>query len=402
MFYYNDDRYRYVMEYPDVIPALEVVFKGFGKERIDAKRALAIAMFTAMRREGIYVIPYEALVAVGIEPKTFYKMNEKYPLFTCVNDYYSYKDGVAKEWIPTEEYSKVMHTLLDQESIRSRFLMASFGMKVVHPKSNKYISTDEPMYDYRHTLNLDTDRIRAKMKQSSGEEYNQYSMIFLHCTMQEGEAYQYYQRKNCGRLFGMNKVNIQNIKGEIRDDIFHGYYRIDAANAHWSLLATETEDEAINEYAREPDFYREMIANDLGRTKKEIKKALIMLLYGASKKAIGKDLGENAADSFLNHPFVQLLKKGMVEASKEMIKKYGTVEGKYLQHQVLAHHLMRLESQMLDIAITVADDIQGLYFDGLVSKNPVDTLYLEALIYHTMGVRIRWTQERIGYDEIPA
>lgn len=398
MFYYDDNRYQYIMEYPDIIPALEAVFEGFEKERKDAKRALGISMFLAMRREGVYVIPYEALVAVGIDPRTFYKMNDKYPLFSCTKEEYSFMEGKAREWKPTREYNLVMRHMLDQESIHSRFLMATFGMKVIHPVSEKYVNVNTPRYDYKHPVSLDMDKIRARMDEVSGEEYSQYSMLYTYFKMQES-PHQYYQRKNCGRLFGMNKVNIQNVKGEIRDDIFHGYYRIDAANAHWSLLSTETEDEAINEYAREPDFYREMIANDLGRTKKEVKKALIMMLYGASVKVIGKDIGMDTADSFLNHPFVRLLRKGMIEASKEMIRKYGTVEGKYMQHQVLAHHLMNLESQMLDIAIEVAEDVQGLYFDGLISSKPVDTHLLEARIYHEMGVRIRWTQERIGYED---
>ena len=398
MFYYDDNRYQYIMEYPDVIPSLELVFKGFKKERKDAKRALAISMFLAMRREGIYVIPYEALVAVGINPRTFYKMNNKYPLFECVNDQYSFMDKKAREWMPTKEYYLVMKHMLDRESIKSRFLMAKFDEKVLHVENSKYLNLSEKKYDFKHPLVLDTDRIRARMEEVEGDEWNQYSMIYTYCIMQEN-PHQYYQRVECGRLFGMNKVNIQNIKGKIRDDIFYGYYRIDAVNAHYTLLSSETNDEAIHEYVNDPDFYREMVADEIGRTPKEVKKCLIMILYGASKKVISKDIGEEAADDFLSHPFVKRIKKGMRDAAKNMIKKYGHVEGKHLQNEILAHHLMKLESKMLDIAIAiVGEDVQGLYFDGLISKKEVDIHLLEGMIYREMGIRVRWTQEVIGEE----
>lgn len=195
----------------------------------------------------------------------------------------------------------------------------------------------------------------------------------------------------------MSGTNIQNIRGEIRDEVLSGYWRYDSANCHYVILASFTDHQAINQYAEDPQYYRSLIAKDIGRSTKEVKLVLIMLLYGACKAELSNKIGEDAAAKLVKHPFVKLLRAGIRQATMDSIKKWGTPKPEMLANEVLSHHLMTIESKMLEAAIEGSGTICGLYFDGFVSTERLNPALLTMSVYEKTGIHFVFTEEQIGY-----
>ena len=330
---------------------------------------------------------------------TFRKMLDKYPVFVCANEDYCSYGGVAKLYVATEHYAE----LLD--------LCHQMGVEVETKElvggRLKPISKKKFRSDLTHDCTIDLNRLKSLidlLKDSDSiDELSACQMLLLSAS-KNGKLTQRYKRAKCGRLFCMSKANIQNIHGFIREEVFYGYFRTDAVNCHYTLATKYTEHHAIHEYANETARVRKLISDQVGCTKTQVKKGLIALMYGAStrprdsKDALVKIMGVDFARKFVSNFKVQKILEGINQLTTDLIEKRGRV-GDMPDYKVRHHWLTKDESVMLDCAISLCDDIQGLYFDGIVSESPIDTTMLSALVFQKLGVQIQFKVDRVGHSD---
>lgn len=392
------------VEYINYHRPLKELFPEFGKENISARNTFVYGLNMAMPMRDMnsdkwWVILSQRFVEFSGTYTTFRKMLDKYPVFVCVDEEYSSIHGIAKLYVATEKLSELLDICNKMEiKIETRELQNG-RLVPIPPKRFKA--------DLRHDCVINLDRLKLltqKIRESGDpEQLAQCNMLML-ATSNKGKLTQRYKRAECGRLFCMSKANIQNVHGFIREEVFYGYWRTDAVNCHFTIAAKYTKHQAIQEYATEPARVRKMISDQVGCTKGQAKKGLIALLYGASgkphdsKSALAKIMGLEFARKFVNNFKVQKIAEGINQLTNDLIKQRGRV-GDLPDYKVRHHWLTQDESVMLDCAIDLCGDIQGLYFDGIVSESPIDTDMLAAMVYDRLGVHVDFKVDRVGYSD---
>lgn len=385
-----------IIEYYDYREYILSIYPEISRERRDTLKTFnkGLNLLVERHKEDEYtqrglILPKNVMRGNGCRPETFHRMNNTYPMIECVNSHYSYKWGVAKIYGPTDNYIKMLS------------LAAEYGVKKLYAIDGKDVKNISYSVDYTHTCNISTDRLGwlSEYYDRLGDDLKQRQCLKMSAATDNGVLTQHYIRKDCMRLFAMG-TSLQNASSEIRDTLLEGCYRYDASNCHFAICARYSRDEFIQEYARHPDLVRETIADAVGISPKEVKLALIKILYGAdtgymhNKKALANDLGKERAERFLRDEQVRGIMKGIDDVARRIMNKFGKIPGKKV-HETLAHHLMTIESQMLDACIELCPDVKGLYFDGFVSGVKMNVFEMQVAVFKKTDVVINFTEEVI-------
>lgn len=397
----------------DLREALNVIFPEFHKERFEVKFNFVVGLNLARLRsnqdvnyrgyEKYWILSESTFREFKVRRATFKKMNEKYPMFLCVDESYSYELGVAQKWIPTPQYIQV-YKLAAEMNADKKHMWLDGGRR----RCSRII--ERPLADYENTCVINYKRLESTFTDMYNDMDNLDPSVVAACVnllaefSPDGKSTQLYRRINEGRLFNMNRGNIQSVHGFIRDDIFHGAWRYDAENAHYTLATRYTNHDAIHWYANDAASVRSVIAEDLGLSQKEVKAGLLMLLYGVGTSTSNADspmvkkIGVERARAFFAHKDVQWMMKGIKRLGIDLKHHHEAIPEKTTGQQI-AYWLNKLEGEMLDIAVGMCPDVQGLYFDGLISRSRMDVDALNAQTILKLGVPIKWKEDRVGYTE---
>jgi hypothetical protein len=221
-----------------------------------------------------------------------------------------------------------------------------------------------------------------------------------------------YQESISGRLYA-KEVNLQNTHRQVRLAALHGLWDYDIENCHYSILQQMAERagfecKAITFYLQNKSQIRSQLAQTVGATELQIKKALLAMVYGASMStkpdaAIPETLGAiDIAITFYDQIFIRNLAREIKSATKVILastkRQRGsianlqnlkmTVKGKK-SRQLLAHLLQGVEAVALEAAHDVyPGEIVLLQHDGFTATSPnlsiekIETAIFKATGYH--------------------
>jgi hypothetical protein len=125
---------------------------------------------------------------------------------------------------------------------------------------------------------------------------------------------QYYQESSAGRLYGIG-LNLQSVHSEVKHACLKGCVEYDIENCHFVILKKLANDHnikvaAIDYYIGNKAEVRKIIASKLELSEKQVKTALISILYGARLQVsrfsgITTEFGRSNAEQFFNMDFVK-------------------------------------------------------------------------------------------------
>jgi len=323
----------------------------------------------------------------------------------------------------------------------------SIVAKKYNEETFSHVNTETTKIDYFHEPNIDTEYVLSKVEDISAEDINnlsEYQMLeYVRMTMKakindSGSKRQLYTRHGSGRLIGVQiphqNVNFQVLPKWEREIFFTGKFEYDMSNAVITLftnifekLGGKRELKTIKDYMLDKNKYRNYLVK-LGFSEKLAKQYFITILYG-------KDLSNNIQESYKNTDWMQevneelfykalenenvenllkeldYLKDFLVNHYKEVSSKDGL---KYIirnanncyksftkfemeknKGKVLAHIFFGMESLIMDF-IKNNFETNLLIYDGFISEEDIDTKYLELLIEHELGYKIKFTKRKIG------
>ena len=238
-------------------------------------------------------------------------------------------------------------------------------------------------------------------------------------TLGFGHIPQVYTEAPSGRLYGITDLSLQNSTREARDVALHGAFDYDFENCHYCLLAHEAtsagiEAPTIRDYIRRTQEYRAWIAREVGITPKQVKKCLLMLIYGAKRNpspfcAIAEEIGALEAEKlFKCEPFRGLQEEvarigawmqetarrhpktdRIINCRKKACPKKGT-------SKELSHLLQGTESALLHAIIEFhGPNFLVVQHDGFVIPNYIPPEEFEACVMEATGLRMRLVHKRI-------
>jgi hypothetical protein len=238
-------------------------------------------------------------------------------------------------------------------------------------------------------------------------------------TAAPGKVLHRYTQTNSGRLYAHN-VNLQNAYRPVRQAALHGLYDYDIENCHYSILDQLAERhghqcDAIRDYLANRDKVRKTLAAEFEVQPKQVKQALLALIYGASfsedaDKALPKILGSVAtAQAFYVHPMFKALgddieaaRSAILEGPKKVKLFRGNItnlRGLTMQpnrqnghRQLLAHLLQGVESMALEACHDLyGEQIVLLQHDGFTATtSQLSVSGLEdAIAKNTQGYRLK-------------
>lgn len=223
----------------------------------------------------------------------------------------------------------------------------------------------------------------------------------------------YYRETSTGRLQAQG-VHLQNIPKVIRLEAVRGldYWQYDFENCHYSVLEQLSKNElpTVRYYNTHKNEFRSTIADDLGVSIKQVKTALISVIYGASDKKgyTISDIFGDETESFLNHAKIQGLFDDIKTARKQIINDMPVSRARIMNAMgkgisvdedpktILAHILQGIEANMLQSAIE--NDLQSvklLLFDGWYSDKELNVLELENKVLSDTGFKVKIEAEKL-------
>lgn len=144
----------------------------------------------------------------------------------------------------------------------------------------------------------------------------------------------YYQKQRSGRLYGEGVLNLQRCMREVRRAALRGCFDVDLNNAHWSLLSSMCRRIAfptpcIDAYILDRRGTRVRIARETGLNQNQVKKVLILLIYGSRlvaspfrEDALQKQLGDENARRVIADETVRELFSELTGATAAVTKNY--------------------------------------------------------------------------------
>ena len=227
-----------------------------------------------------------------------------------------------------------------------------------------------------------------------------------------------------GRVYGTG-LHLQNACKETRTAALKGLYQLDISNAHYSILAqasaaNNTPLQNIEFYIRNKQMVRATIAEDCMMELKDVKQALIALIYGASlsTKYLRTDKGvkqtaifricgsDEAYDALIQHHFFKGIAEDVKKGGSVMIDNakaktgnmYNALNKPISSSETLAkqtaHLLQGIEAQALDAVLTAAEVAVALH-DGYVFYTKVSASFLENEIKKATGYNLTLEEETI-------
>ena len=210
-----------------------------------------------------------------------------------------------------------------------------------------------------------------------------------------------YAESPSGRLFA-NGTNLQNAYRPVRQAALHGMFDYDIENCHFAILSQMAQThgyqaQAVKFYLDNKTPVRRGLAEKYGVSLKQVKLALIALVYGATfserpKDALPRILGGilKAREFYADSMFLALQED--VKAARSAILKGHPVNRQKLKNlrglvmdmrenaprQQLAHLLQGVESVALESAHDLyADQVVLLQHDGFTATDLLDTKAIE-------------------------
>jgi hypothetical protein len=233
-------------------------------------------------------------------------------------------------------------------------------------------------------------------------------------TVVPGRVIHRYSQTESGRLYASN-VNLQNAYRPVRQAALHGMYDYDIENCHYSILDQMAQKagyqcRAVKHYLANKSQVRDTLAQEFGVKPKQIKQALLALVYGASfsdkpRDALPKILGSvEVAKAFYEHPTFKALGLDIKAARKAILDNQTIYRGGNIKNlrglsmskkghadrQLLAHLLQGVESVALEAAHDLySHHIVLLQHDGFTATtNQLDTKAIESAIFERTGYRL--------------
>lgn len=245
-----------------------------------------------------------------------------------------------------------------------------------------------------------------------------------HNTVSPGCVIHRYEQSASGRMYA-NDANLQTSQRQVRYAALHGLWDYDIENCHFSILQQMArkagyECDTITYYLDNKPKVRRELADAFGVTANQVKKVLLMLVYGASLSedpdaAIPEELGSvDIANAVYAHPFFNALAKDIAAARAVILKKtkvfrggINNMAGKIMkvkrkkERHLLAHLLQGVESVALNAAHDLyASKIVLLQHDGFTATTPdLDIEAIEKAIYDKTKYHLKVAlDDRIEFD----
>jgi hypothetical protein len=232
-----------------------------------------------------------------------------------------------------------------------------------------------------------------------------------------------YAEGRTGRLYAKG-VSLQTAPRTIRHAALQGLYDYDIENCHYSIFAQLSarygrECPAINYYLAHKKEVREQLAHEVGISVKQVKMALLALMFGARAtvrhgNAITDALGVNKARELFDNKTFRHIQADLFEGRRLILDKWPKTRNSIkndmgkstrFKHKggkrekpenLLAHIIQGVEAKALMTAIDLyPDDIVLLMHDGFVSKNKLDIPLIERAVYKATGYRLDFTGQVI-------
>lgn len=236
-----------------------------------------------------------------------------------------------------------------------------------------------------------------------------------------GHVLHRYFEIESGRVYAEGVGNLQNCYRVLREAAMAGLYDIDIENCHYSILAQMAaahgyQCTTINDYLDNRRPFRKSLAAEFGISIRQVKDALIALIYGAkfslrAKDALPKIFNKDPAlaDKVYEHPKFLALRndiagaRAAVLAAQEVTRRtIKNCRGLTMrlddsnERQQLAHLLQGVEATALEAAYRLyPNEIVLLQHDGFTATRPLDTKRIEAAMLEATGYRLKVEQEVI-------
>nr|WP_181374945.1 Clp protease N-terminal domain-containing protein [Polaromonas sp. H8N]AWD72270.1 hypothetical protein pH8NP1_p009 [Polaromonas sp. H8N] len=236
-----------------------------------------------------------------------------------------------------------------------------------------------------------------------------------HNTVVPGRVIHRYAQTESGRLYAHN-VNLQNAYRPVRQAALHGLYDYDIENCHYSILDQMAmkhghECKAIKHYLTNRAPVRRSLSEKFGIKPKQVKQALLALIYGASfsdrpSHALPKILGSvHLAMAFYEHPLFKALGADIKAARSAILEGQTVYRGGVIKNlrglsmrikghaerQLMAHLLQGVESMALEAAHELySNQIVLLQHDGFTATSAhLDIKAIEDAIEVKTGYRLK-------------
>lgn len=229
-----------------------------------------------------------------------------------------------------------------------------------------------------------------------------------------------YIESESGRVYAATTPNLQNCFRVLREAAMAGLYDVDIENCHYSILAQMAaahghQCTVINDYLDNKRQFREALATEFGISMRQVKDALIALIYGAKFSFRDKDAlpmifnSKVLAAKAYEHPKFVALRNDIAEAravvlaaqevNRRTIKNCRDLTIRLddsNERQQLAHLLQGVEVAALEAACRLyPKEIVLLQHDGFSATKSLDTERIEAAMLEATGYRLKVEQKVI-------
>jgi len=212
-----------------------------------------------------------------------------------------------------------------------------------------------------------------------------------------------YSESRSGRLYG-HSLSLQNIPKEVRYALMTGYTDWDFEACHPAILANYMRLHhyalpTVESYVQMKAPMRRVLATEVGVDLGQIKKAITVLVYGASitntrESALVNILGREGVQAFRTNPFLATMAAELREASVQVLRDHQSVSAKgsvvtnvlgkeYLvsdgvkSGSLVSHVLQGYEARMLEIIMQamagpdgITHDVRIIQHDGFTTEVP--------------------------------
>lgn len=235
-----------------------------------------------------------------------------------------------------------------------------------------------------------------------------------------GRVLHRYIESESGRVYAATTPNLQNCFRVLREAAMAGLYDIDIENCHYSILAQMAaahghQCTVINDYLNNKRQFREALAAEFGISMRQVKDALIALIYGAKFSGREGDAlpmifnSKALAAKAYEYPMFVALRNDIAEARAVVLaaqevnrRTIKNCRGLTIrlddsnERQQLAHLLQGVEVAALEAACRLyPDEIVLLQHDGFTSTKLLDTERIEAAMLEATGYRLKVEQKVI-------
>lgn len=359
----------------------------FERDKLAISKLLSVQFRDHLGHEGCVAIPMTFLRNLGIDRRTFHRINNERGWFEPVGEP---SGRLAQPYRLTPQYHSDQKKLLSIRGQIRRIDGTKLGPITRTPRKHGKL------------IEVDVDRLMGLVG------IHDAAAKFLHfanapqCGTNSIPVYQY--KLASGRIQQCGPTGLQYAPKSVRRAALAGRSEYDISNSHYNLCfhfagMNGVTLEGFGAYATLPNDYREEIAVFTGTTVKKVKVALQSLVYGspvptpdaqyrAEKQgyqlAIAELLGSAKAAKFTTHPLV-----AAIASEVSTLKKLAGVTNR----RQLSTFIQGIEAFVLDTA-TDGLEVTCPLFDGFVTPDDVDTEMLHDRCA-AVGYPLKWEKTEL-------